>query len=979
MLAEDATPSKLLKNLRVLRRSSIYLFSLWVVPLAVALFTIMAVLGFTPMYPATSGEALSFRTLPLEVGHTTPQQALVALQTLPLQQRSFLRNGAWLLIDLPERARENPSALDFPARGAESVTCWRPDTFRVIGSVDHRATEGAMRTNRLGNAVMLGRNETDTGSSFNRLLCQAKYATPTVFTSELWSIPELRAASDRFHRGIALLDGGIVMLALFLTIIALRNREWLFLLLGVWLVGNLRLGAYALGWDTQWLGFALPPDWQDMLRKITLAAYYLLTYTLFTQLFRHRAARHPRFLEALQWLGIAQLIAAFVLPWATFKILSGAIWSVSLLGCLYHVRSTLATNPLRLLSWRLVSLVVALAISLGGIVLTLLGQEQLLDSFFSVLALLLSNLLVALAVGGIIREGRRERLRVQTELVTSYAVAPLGLFTLDTDGRFLQMNATLREMLGLAPEEGLVAHWNDVFPPQEWAAVAVTTLGGKDTDIHRVGEVPEPGLPRHFALRAALTDDQIEGSLQDITARTRAMNELRGMVDNDPLTQALNRRGIEKRLDEALSQLKLSNIPCSLAYMDLDHFKRINGLFGHTAGDEILKQVTERLRLILSEEQAMGRMGSDEFIILFPNMSINDARVTAQRIIDDLNNASYQVGQRHFHIRSAIGVVEINRGMDAASAVSAATRACRDARKQHQDVVVYEHDSSELQAHTEELRLFDQLEGGASPKGLYLEMQPIMALHNPDESLNFEILLRVRDTQGRLIPTGTIINGAEESGTVTIIDKWVFSATLEWLSKHDDRLRKTRFITVNISGVSLNNDKFISNLFQLLGRYPQLSRRLCVEITEGVALQNLERTQRLIARLQGMGVRIALDDFGAGYTSFSYLKQLGADAIKIDGTLVRDMLASDTNLVIVRTIVELAHNLGMISIAEWVEDVPTLEALREMGVDYVQGYAISAALTPMEILDAESISDLVTNAETLAYISRHSAAPGQRP
>src|SRR5690606_29991283 len=132
------------------------------------------------------------------------------------------------------------------------------------------------------------------------------------------------------------------------------------------------------------------------------------------------------------------------------------------------------------------------------------------------------------------------------------------------------------------------------------------------------------------------------------------------------------------------------------------------------------------------------------------------------------------------------------------------------------------------------------------------------------------------------------------------------------------------------------------------------------------------RTRALIARLKTLGIRIALDDFGAGYTSFNYLKQLDADAVKIDGTFVRDMLASDTNIAIVRTIVELAQNLGMVSIAEWVEDVQTLEMLREMGVDYVQGYAVSAALTPLEILDAESVSDLVSNADTLAYIRNNS-------
>jgi len=970
MMAAGAFLERWFEKVRNARRSSVYYFSLWVLPVAIALFSVVAVLGFTPLYPATTGDPLLFRSLPVEAGHTTPRQAAAALQTLPQQRRAEFHGGAWLSIELPERARAQPMAVDFPSRGAEGITCWRRDTMQRLGTVQGGSAAGAMRASRLGHALILGQNESGAGASFSELICQTRYGEPTVFTTALWSIPDLRAASDRFHRSMALLDGGIMTLALFLTIIALRNQEWTFLLLAVWVVGNFRLGTYALGWDGQWLGYALPPDWQPMLRKLTLAAHYLVTHTLFTQLFRNRGEPHSWRLQALQWLGILQLAAAFVLPWASFKLLSSLVWGLALAGGLFLLGRRAVQQPERLLSWRSLSLAMALTVIVTVLVLTLAGQHELLDSFISVLALLLSNVLVALVVGGVIREGKDERIRAQTELVTGYAVAPLGLFTLDGGNHFLRMNPALRDMLGQKEDSGAALSWDDFFEPQSWPLIAAATLAGKETDIHlRSG--PQPGAqPRHFALRAALVDDHVEGSLQDITARSHAMDELRDQTDNDPLTHALNRRGIEKELVQALENLQHSQIPCSLAYMNLDHFKRINGLFGHTSGDEILKQVTDRLRKALTGEQPLGRIGSDEFVILFPNMGAAQARLAAERIIGDLNSTSYQVGHRYFQVRSAIGVVEIDPGMDAAAAISAATRACRDARKQHQDVVVYELDSSELQAHTEELRLFDQLEGGASPKGLYLEMQPIMALKNPEASLNFEILLRVRDSQGSLISTGKIVSAAEESGTITIIDKWVFSATLEWLAKHEDRLRKTQFVNVNLSGVSLNDDKFIENLFLVLARHPQLARRLCVEITEGVALQNFERTRKLIARLQSMGVRIALDDFGAGYTSFSYLTQLGADAIKIDGTLVRDMLASETNTAIIRTIIELAQNLQMTSIAEWVEDVRTLEALHEMGVDYIQGYIVSAALTPTRILDAESVPDLITNPETLSYIRR---------
>lgn len=954
-----------------MRQGSIYRLSLWILPLTIALFTAMAVLGFTPLYPSTQGETLSFRSLPLAAGHATPQQALQALRTVPKQTYAELHNGAWLSIDLPERARSRPTAVDFPARGAQGATCWRPDTFEIIGNASGRNTAGAMRTSRLGYALMLGHNEDDLGASFTRLLCQIHYAGRATFTAELWGIPELRAASDRLHRAIALLDGGIATLAVFLAVIAIRNREWAFLLVAVWLFGNLRLGAYALGWDTQWLGYALPLEWLAMLRKLTLAVYYVVTYMLFVLLFRHSRIRHPLLLAALQWLGVAQLAAAFALPWPYFQALGWLTWGAALAIGLYLLAVNAVEQPRRLLSWRFVSLSLALLVILSVLVLALIGHERLLDSFSGVIALLLSNVMVALAVGGMIRDGQKQRMRARTQLVTSYAVAPLGLFSLDSEGRFLQMNPILMQILGL--QEGSNPanyHWEDFFEPQDWEKIAQATQNGSETEIRLEPEGDE-GHPRHFALRVAVVDGHVEGSLQDITARAQAMAELRNLVDNDPLTHTLNRRGIEKKLERAIEGLKYKGEPCSLAYMDLDHFKRINGLFGHTSGDEILKQITHRLRNILTRTQSLGRLGSDEFIILLPNMDAAAARNTAERIIGDLNSRSYQVGHRTFHVRSAIGVVEIHRDMDAAGAISAASRACRDARKQHQDVVVYEQGSSELEAHTEELRLFDQLEGGDSPKGLYLEMQPIMALKNPEDSLNFEILLRVRDSHGRLIPTDKIVTGAEESGTITIIDKWVFSATLEWLAKHEDRLRKTQFINLNLSGVSLNDDKFIDNLFMVLGRQPQLARRLCVEITEGVALQNLERTRKLTVRLKQMGVRIALDDFGAGYTSFNYLKQLEADAVKIDGIFVRDMLASETNTAIVRTIVDLAQNLGMICIAEWVEDPDALDLLRDMGVDYVQGYAISSALTPLEILDAESVSDLVTNADTLAYIRRN--------
>ncbi len=287
---------------------------------------------------------------------------------------------------------------------------------------------------------------------------------------------------------------------------------------------------------------------------------------------------------------------------------------------------------------------------------------------------------------------------------------------------------------------------------------------------------------------------------------------------------------------------------------------------------------------------------------------------------------------------------------------------------------MYGQNAKELREHSDELRLFNDLESGATPKGLFLEMQPVMSLHEPFKTLDFEVLLRVHNSRGVLIPTENVISAAEESGTIPIIDKWVFSATLEWLNKHESSLANTQSVYINLNGDSLNDEKFVDAFFTILAQYEHLTKRICIEITEGVALNSLGNTRQFMKRLQHKGVRIALDDFGAGYTSFSYLKSLPADVIKIDGILIKDMMSTTANIAIIRSIVELTHSLGMKCIAEWVEDSATLKALCAMKVDYVQGHVIARSMLPSRILNATSLIDLIADPEVIS-IARNADAP----
>ena len=924
--------------------------SFYIIPLFLILLTLWAIFFLPNRYPSPSGQILGFHAQASQ--QTTADPDLISLLTArPLQGQLQLDEPHWILLDLPAKDDNNEHVLHFPASRFNVLACQRAGSTQALAINDHSLSTQALRSPIQGYTVELGSTAVPAS-----ILCRVDVDSSSLLQVELWAAEDIKHSSIRYTRGIGLLEGGLLTMALFMLVLAATNREWIYLLLSVWLVGNLRLGSMAMGWDMQWLGHTLPADIMPALRQITIACYFVLSYSLFTLLLRPsiQSGLQLRWLRSVGVLGLVLLLASVLAPTSFFQPLMwfSAIYALCCAG--WVLLSILMQARSRIMLWQLVLLSMALCVLISAIFLAAFGRSSFVENFNGVITLLLSNLMVALAVGERLREDRSEALRARNELIAHYTLTPIGMFTLSESGTFHRMSPVLASMLGITFDPADPVHWTDFFPEQDWKAVAQSTQANQEVTVARhdtrVG-------PCHFSLRVSLINHHVEGSLQDITARAETLRQLRLMADNDPVTNVLNQRGIEKALDQALTRSS-SDKPCMLAYLDLNHIKYVNGTFGHSSGDALLLKVCEQLEAVLRDGEKIGRIGSDEFVILFEDCDPEQARALANEVIEALNKSPLLAGNRSFNLRSTLGLVEVAPDMAPQEAISAASRAARDARRQHQDVVVYDQDSNALQEHAEELRLFEQLEGGSS-RGLYLEMQPIVSLRRPIDSLNFEVLLRVRDSSGQLIPTGRIISAAEESGTITIIDKWVFSATLEWMSKHEKQLARTQLVNINLSGVSLNDDKFIQWFFDILARYEHLARKLCVEITEGVALDDLEHTRHFMRRLQQTGVRIALDDFGAGYTSFSYLRELPADAIKIDGALICDMLNKETNVAIVRTIVELARNLGMISIAEWVEDVPTLHALQEIGVDYVQGFIVSRACTAAELLNASAIIDLV--------------------
>jgi diguanylate cyclase (GGDEF)-like protein len=444
------------------------------------------------------------------------------------------------------------------------------------------------------------------------------------------------------------------------------------------------------------------------------------------------------------------------------------------------------------------------------------------------------------------------------------------------------------------------------------------------------------------------------------------------------LTGALNRRGIDKFIIEKTSASGCPPESLVIAYLDLDRFKLINDLFGHQVGDEVLKQVYLRIEAGLRSSDRVCRIGGDEFVILFRDTPIALAAKASQAIIDAIDQEPYQIGRRAFHVRASLGLIEAPAGLHAQEAIYMADSACREAKLNGNGrVVAYESDAPMFVERTRELSLIERFSGDLFLAGLFLEMQPIMSLKTPYGALDFEVLLRMRGPDGTRIPPTKVIAAAEANGTISVLDKWVMETTLDWIDRNRSKLSHTRFVSVNVSGASLNDERFVAEMGELFRRYQHLVPLLCIEITEGVALHDLNNTRRLVDNVRRLGAKVALDDFGAGYTSFPYLRDLPADALKIDGGFVRHIHDLSANAAIVEAIIGLARNLGMQSVAEWVEDAQTLEVLQTMRVDYVQGFAIARPQPPDVILAASSAADFIKDPEILALIGPRTTQPSQ--
>ena len=943
----------------------LYGFSTFALPLIIVLLSGVALLSWKPQYPTPDSLALPLRVLAQGDESWTAAQArskLDAQKPVPYFDTQLSERPFWFSFTVPEASRQDSRAIEFPSRHAMETSCWEASSSRALGEATRNGSSGSMAPVKAGFALDLEHQ-----AAQMQLLCRASFIGPARLSVLLWPSEQLQIAAQQFQRNSGLLDGGLIVLAVFVLITALINRQSAYLLFAAWLLINLRMGALSAGWDSQWLGRTVPQEVLVQGRLITITLYYVLTLTLFRTLFKEHLLRvgYGTLVRVAQWTCLPLLALSAVLPFPAFLPI---FWVAAALGItllvFFLARILLITrSPVAI--WYSASIGIALFASFYEVISAWLGLKGLIGAVNSVTAALASSLLASLAIAEQMRQEHKQRIQAQDELEHTFEAMPIGLFTLDLRGQFTSANPALFKMLGARVLKPGSNSWQQYFSGGAWSQLHNLVHAQEEGELELKGKqrLLSQAEPKRFLVRATLARDKIEGWLQDVTEKSRANEHLQFLANNDPLTKVLNRRGIEKELDRAMHGLAEGQ-PLALAYLDLDRFKLINDLYGHSAGDEVLQQVCERVTRMLSGALRVGRVGGDEFVIVLPDTKLPLARLICQGLVDSIGNTPYRVGEKAFHVRGSVGLIEVVPGSKTKDAVSTADRACREAKGgQSGGLVVYEKDANAFFEHEAEIKLVERFSGSAGTDGLFLEMQPIMSLTAPHDSLNFEVLLRMRDPDGRLIPTDRLISAGENSGRMGMIDRWVLSTTLDWLNTNYEKLAHTKFICMNLNGASLNDEKFLEDVVTMLARNIHVAGHLCYEITESVALHDLSNTRRFIDRVRACGAKVALDDFGAGYTSFSYLKDLPADLLKIDGSFIVNMNSHPANVAIVEAIVNLAKNLGMKVIAEWAEDNATVQTLAEIGVDYVQGYAVARPQSPEKFLTAASSASFIQDAE----------------
>lgn len=447
--------------------------------------------------------------------------------------------------------------------------------------------------------------------------------------------------------------------------------------------------------------------------------------------------------------------------------------------------------------------------------------------------------------------------------------------------------------------------------------------------------------------------------IQDLTEEKKKLSQLYRQASVDSLTGLMNRHSFQADLDELLASATGSRHV--LAYMDLDHFKVVNDVCGHAAGDMLLKQISGIFSKSVRASDKLARVGGDEFAILLPQCEIDISRRIFNRILEDVNKYRFTWDQNSFSVGVSIGAVEFDarhRVSDRAELMVSVDKACYKAKQNGRNQVFIQGlFESELDDTSKQDENWDQSINNALKKNQFsLYIQPIISLaeeSSVDACEQYEVLVRM-EHEGELLSPGSFLPSAERLGLMSKIDRWVVSKVVEMVASHNEK--KNRLFTINISADTVMDVSFVPFVKSLIDDKNIGASLLCFEISESVALANFVETQSTLQSLADMGCSGSLDDFGSGFSSLNYLRDLSLEYLKIDGSFIRNMSKNRVDAAMVDGVNKVGQVMNLRTVAELVENEITVRLLQKMGVDYAQGYHCGKPFPIEDVLFLEKVA-----------------------
>ncbi|MFS8136720.1 MAG: EAL domain-containing protein [Thermomonas sp.] len=530
-----------------------------------------------------------------------------------------------------------------------------------------------------------------------------------------------------------------------------------------------------------------------------------------------------------------------------------------------------------------------------------------------------------------------ERFRKLNELLPC-----LVLLARKDDGEIVYRNAAARSKLG--SNVGVAARVTDLG---EGIANRLLTPDTNEGALRSVEITMHGADSKPFWASTWLSSIEMDGMsmwllvASDISEQRVLTERLKYQASHDPLTGLFNRRELELRAQAMISNS--THRTGALLFLDLDQFKLINDTSGHSAGDELLVQLAAVMREKLRPEDMLGRLGGDEFGVLLAGVStIDEAMRSAERVRRTIEGFIFSWEQRTYTVSASLGVVLVSSAVSLKELFAHADTACYLAKEAGRNRIhVYTEDDAAITGRIGEMEWVNRIREALRDNRLLLDYQELHPLKPRSESgASIELLLRLRNEDGSEVLPGAFLPAAERYGLMPLIDRWVVETVLANIDRlHPDGTRLSS-CALNLSGASLEDNGLFERIEHLIKLHGIEPRRLVFEITETVAVRDFGASSALIARLRALGCRVALDDFGAGMSSFGYLKNLELDVVKIDGSFVQAIATDPMSQSIVKAVVEIGHQQGLEVVAEWVSSTEMLEIIRAMDVDFAQGFAL---------------------------------------